>query len=38
VRRIRFILGLPTDEVQRPEEFGTAEAVAEMARTAESLG
>lgn len=35
---MRFILGLPTDEVQRREEFGTTEAVAEMARTAESLG
>jgi probable F420-dependent oxidoreductase len=35
---MRFILGLPTDEVQRPDEFGTVEAVSEMARTAESLG
>jgi probable F420-dependent oxidoreductase len=35
---MRFILGLPTDEVERHEEFGTVEAVAEMARTAESLG
>ena len=35
---MRFILGLPTDEVQRPEEFGTVDAVAEMARSAESLG
>ncbi|MBM4265337.1 MAG: TIGR03619 family F420-dependent LLM class oxidoreductase [Deltaproteobacteria bacterium] len=35
---MRFILGLPTDEVERHEEFGTTEAVAEMARAAESLG
>ena len=35
---MRFILGLPTDEVERHEEFGTTKAVAEMARTAESLG
>jgi probable F420-dependent oxidoreductase len=35
---MRFILGLPTDEVRRREEFGTIDAVADMARTAESLG
>lgn len=35
---MRFILGLPTDDVTLPEEFGTAEAIAEMARTAEELG
>ena len=35
---MRFILGLPTDDVHRREEFGTASAVAEMARTAEALG
>jgi probable F420-dependent oxidoreductase len=35
---MRFILGLPTDHVQRRDEFGTVDAVAEMARTAESLG
>jgi probable F420-dependent oxidoreductase len=35
---MRFILGLPTDDVHRHEEFGTASAVAEMARTAEALG
>ena len=35
---MRFILGLPTDDVHRHDEFGTASAVAEMARTAEALG
>jgi len=36
--RMRFMLGLPTDEVGRHEEFGTVAAVAEMARTAEAAG
>jgi len=35
---MRFILGLPTDDVHRREEFGTVEAVADMARAAERLG
>lgn len=35
---MRFMLGLPTDEVLLPEEFGTAEAIVEMARGAEALG
>lgn len=35
---LRFMLGLPTDDVGRLEEFGTASAVAEMARAAEALG
>ncbi len=33
-----LILGLPTDHVDAREEFGTVEAVAEMAATAERLG
>ncbi len=33
-----LILGLPTDHVDAREDFGTVEAVAEMARTAEDLG
>jgi probable F420-dependent oxidoreductase len=36
--RVRFMLGLPTDDVGRHEEFGTVAAVAEMARTAEAAG
>lgn len=35
---MKFILGLPTDDVDRREEFGTVDAVTEMARTAERLG
>lgn len=35
---MELILGLPTDHVERPEEFCTAPAVAEMASGAESLG
>jgi probable F420-dependent oxidoreductase len=35
---MRFILGLPTDDVGRRAEFGTVEAVTEMARAAERLG
>lgn len=35
---VRFMLGLPTDEVGRHAEFGTAAAVAEMARAAEAAG
>jgi probable F420-dependent oxidoreductase len=35
---MKFILGLPTDDVLRRDEFGTVEAVTEMARTAERLG
>lgn len=33
-----LILGLPTDHVEAGEEFGTVDAVAEMAATAEALG
>lgn len=36
--RVSFMLGLPTDDVGRPAEFGTARAVAEMARAAEDAG
>jgi len=36
--RVRFMLGLPTDEVGRHAEFGTATAVSEMARMAEAAG
>jgi probable F420-dependent oxidoreductase len=32
------LLGLPTDDVARREEFGTVEALGEMARTVESSG
>ena len=35
---MRFILGLPTDDVHHREEFGTATAVTEMARRIEELG
>lgn len=35
---VRFMLGLPTDDVGRHAEFGTASAVAEMAGTAEAAG
>lgn len=35
---MRFVLGLPTDDVHKIEEFGTAAAVSEMARRAEDLG
>ena len=35
---MRFVIGLPTDDVQRIDEFGTAEAVTEMARHVEDLG
>jgi probable F420-dependent oxidoreductase len=35
---VQFSVQLPTDRVDRPEEFLTADAVAEMARTAESAG
>ena len=35
---MRFVIGLPTDDVHKHDEFGTAEAVTEMARSAEDLG
>lgn len=35
---MRFVIGLPTDDVQKVEEFGTADAVTEMARHVEDLG
>jgi probable F420-dependent oxidoreductase len=35
---VRFSVQLPTDRVQLPEEFGSAAAVAEMARAAEAAG
>ena len=33
---MKYILGLPTDQVQLIEEFGTAEAIAEIASKAET--
>ncbi len=35
---MKISLGLPTQRVDRPEEFGTGSAVAEMARAAETAG
>lgn len=35
---MRYVLGLPTDKVGQPEEFLTADAIAEIAHTAESSG
>lgn len=35
---MRYILGLPTDQVDRPGEFLTADAVAEVAQAAERVG
>ena len=35
---MRFILGLPTDDVERRREFGTAVALSEIGRAAEDLG
>ena len=35
---MKYILGLPTDQVQLIEEFGTAEAISEIASKAETLG
>ena len=35
---MRFSTGLPADRVDRPDEFGTAEAVAEVATAAERAG
>ncbi|MEU1521031.1 LLM class F420-dependent oxidoreductase [Nocardia rhamnosiphila] len=35
---MRYVLGLPTDQTDRPDEFLTAEAVAEVARAAERAG
>ncbi|MGW3468396.1 LLM class F420-dependent oxidoreductase [Saccharopolyspora sp. NPDC000995] len=35
---MRFVLGLPTDQVEREEEFLTADAVAEVAQAAEKAG
>ncbi|MBV6761765.1 MULTISPECIES: LLM class F420-dependent oxidoreductase [Rhodococcus] len=35
---MRYVLGLPTDQVDRPAEFLTADAVAEVAQAAENAG
>ena len=35
---MKYILGLPTDQVQLIEEFGTSEAIAEIASKAETFG
>jgi hypothetical protein len=35
--RLRFTVTLPTDRVERPDEFGTAGAVMEMAKAAEDI-
>lgn len=35
---MRYVLGLPTDQVDRPSEFLTADAVADVARAAEEAG
>ena len=35
---MQYILGLPTDQVQLIQEFGTAEAIAEISNKAENLG
>ena len=35
---MKYILGLPTDDVERREEFGTAVALTELGRAAEDLG
>jgi probable F420-dependent oxidoreductase len=35
---VKFILGLPTDDVERREEFGTVAALTEIAVAAEELG
>ena len=35
---MRYILGLPTDHVESIEQFGTSQAIVEMATTAETLG
>ena len=35
---MKYILGLPTDQVQLIEEFGTAEAIAEISSKAETFG
>ena len=36
--KMRYILGLPTDHVESIDQFGTSQAIAEMATTAETLG
>ena len=38
VGTMRFVLGLPTDQVDRPAEFLTAEAIAQVAQAAEAAG
>ena len=35
---MRYILGLPTDHVESIDQFGTSQAIVEMATTAETLG
>ncbi|MEG3586187.1 MAG: TIGR03619 family F420-dependent LLM class oxidoreductase [Actinomycetota bacterium] len=35
---MRYILGLPTDHVESIDQFGTSQAITEMASTAEELG
>ncbi len=35
---MKYILGLPTDDVERREEFGTVSALTELGRAAEDLG
>lgn len=35
---MKYILGLPTDDVERREEFGTVAALTELGRAAEELG
>ncbi len=35
---MKYILGLPTDDVERREEFGTVTALTELGRAAEELG
>jgi probable F420-dependent oxidoreductase len=35
---VKYILGLPTDDVERREEFGTVTALTELGRAAEELG
>ena len=35
---MRFVIALPTDDVQKVAEFGTAEAVTEVAQNVEALG
>ena len=35
--KMRYILGLPTDHVESIDQFGTSQAIVEMATTAEKL-